>query len=99
MQYHLERDGTKTTVDLGKFDKEKHLKWIEAHPHKKPKLLAQGKQLSHFYSDGSICDKTGKLRQTEVEKNSLFLYIYNLNTFSFLIILFLIIKSLFFYSR
>ncbi|XP_043462535.1 endoplasmic reticulum lectin 1 isoform X1 [Leptopilina heterotoma] len=67
MQYHLERDGTKTTVDLGKFDKEKHLKWIEAHPHKKPKLLAQGKQLSHFYSDGSICDKTGKLRQTEVK--------------------------------
>ncbi|XP_051166804.1 endoplasmic reticulum lectin 1 isoform X2 [Leptopilina boulardi] len=67
MQYHLERDGTKTTVDLGKFDKEKHLKWIEAHPHKKPKPLVQRKQLSHFYSDGSICDKTGKLRQTEVK--------------------------------
>ncbi|XP_033224495.1 endoplasmic reticulum lectin 1 isoform X2 [Belonocnema kinseyi] len=66
-QYHTEKDGTKTVVDLGKFDKEKHLKWIEAHPHKKPKPAAQRKQLSHFYSDGSVCDKTGKLRQTEVK--------------------------------
>ncbi|XP_015591641.1 endoplasmic reticulum lectin 1 isoform X2 [Cephus cinctus] len=67
VQYHVERDGTKIIVNLGKFDKNKHLKWIEAHPHKKPKPLAQRKQLSHFYSDGSVCDKTGKLRQTEVK--------------------------------
>lgn len=66
-QYHTEKDGTKTVVDLGKFDKEKHLEWIEAHPHKKPKPIDQRKQLSHFYSDGSVCDKTGKLRQTEVK--------------------------------
>lgn len=67
VQYHVDRDGTKITVDLGKFDKQKHLEWIEAHPHKKPKPLPQRKQLSHFYSDGSVCDKTGKLRQTEVK--------------------------------
>ncbi|XP_043270863.1 endoplasmic reticulum lectin 1 [Venturia canescens] len=66
VQYHIERDGSKTIVDLGKFDRDKHIQWIKAHPQKRPKPLAERKQLSHFYSDGSSCDKTGKLRQTEV---------------------------------
>lgn len=66
MQYHVERDGSKTMLDLGKFDKQKHIDWMEAHPQKRPKPVGQRKQLSHFYSDGSVCDKTGKLRQTEV---------------------------------
>ncbi|XP_011300499.1 endoplasmic reticulum lectin 1 isoform X2 [Fopius arisanus] len=66
IQYHVDRDGSRTMVDLGKFDKQKHLDWIEAHPQKRPKPMGQRKQLSHFYSDGSVCDKTGKLRQTEV---------------------------------
>ncbi|XP_066590654.1 endoplasmic reticulum lectin 1 isoform X2 [Prorops nasuta] len=66
-QYHLERDGTKTIVNLGNFDKKKHLDWITAHPHKKPKPPEVRKYLTHFYSDGSECDKTGKLRQTEVK--------------------------------
>ncbi|XP_076655957.1 endoplasmic reticulum lectin 1 isoform X1 [Halictus rubicundus] len=66
IQYHVERDGSKTTVNLGKFDKQKHLDWIAAHPHKKPKAPKLRKQLSHFYSDGTICDKTGNPRQTEV---------------------------------
>ncbi|CAL7934550.1 unnamed protein product [Xylocopa violacea] len=66
-QYHIERDGKKTIVNLGKFDKQKHLEWIAANPHKKPKTLELRKQLSHFYGDGSICDKTGNPRQTEVK--------------------------------
>ncbi|XP_015118553.1 endoplasmic reticulum lectin 1 isoform X2 [Diachasma alloeum] len=66
MQYHVERDGSKTMVDLGKFDKQKHIEWMEAHPQKRPKPVGQRQQLSHFYSEGSVCDKTGKLRQTEV---------------------------------
>lgn len=66
-QYHIERDGTKTMLNLGKFDKEKHLEWIAAHPHKRPKPLDSRKYLSHFYSDGTICDKTGNPRQTEVK--------------------------------
>ncbi|XP_012271255.1 endoplasmic reticulum lectin 1 isoform X2 [Orussus abietinus] len=66
-QYHVERDGSKTVVNLGRFNLKKHLEWIEAHPKKRPKSLAQRKQLSHFYSGGSECDKTGKLRQTEVK--------------------------------
>ncbi|XP_053978244.1 endoplasmic reticulum lectin 1 isoform X2 [Hylaeus anthracinus] len=67
VQYHVERDGTKTIVNLGKFDKQKHLDWITSHPHKRPKSPQLRKQLSHFYSDGSICDKTGSPRQTEVK--------------------------------
>lgn len=42
------------------------MEWIATHPHKKPKPLESRKQLSHFYSDGSSCDKTGTPRQTEV---------------------------------
>ncbi|KZC09119.1 Endoplasmic reticulum lectin 1 [Dufourea novaeangliae] len=64
IQYHIERDGTKTIVNLGKFNEQKHLDWLAAHPHKRPELR---KQLSHFYSDGSICEKTGNPRQTEVK--------------------------------
>ncbi|XP_043261848.1 endoplasmic reticulum lectin 1 [Colletes gigas] len=67
VQYHVERDSTKTIVNLGKFDKQKHLDWIAAHPHKKLKSPELRKQLSHFYSDGNICDKTGNPRQTEVK--------------------------------
>ncbi|XP_011268782.1 endoplasmic reticulum lectin 1 isoform X1 [Camponotus floridanus] len=67
MQYHMERDGTKTIVNLGRFNKQKHLDWIAANPSKKPKPLELRKHLSHFYSDGSSCDKTGTSRQTEVK--------------------------------
>lgn len=66
-QYHIEKDKTKTSISLGIFDKTKHIEWIESHPHKKPKPVAVRTQLSHFYSDGTICDKTGKPRQTEVK--------------------------------
>ncbi|XP_022904444.1 endoplasmic reticulum lectin 1 [Onthophagus taurus] len=65
-QYHMERDKTKTSISLGFFDKKKHIEWINAHPNKKPKPVAVRTQLSHFYSGGNVCDKTGKPRQTEV---------------------------------
>lgn len=66
-QFHIERDGSKTSINLGVFNKQKHLDWIREHPHKRPKPMEQRKQLSHFYSDGSVCDKTGQPRQTEVK--------------------------------
>ncbi|RZC34923.1 PRKCSH domain containing protein [Asbolus verrucosus] len=66
-QYHIEKDGSKVTIKLGTFNKMKHLEWIEQHPHKRPKPLPQRTQLSHLYSDGTVCDKTGKPRQTEVK--------------------------------
>lgn len=36
------------------------------HPEKRPKPVGSRKQITLFYSDGSLCDKTGKLRTTEV---------------------------------
>ncbi|XP_044731574.1 endoplasmic reticulum lectin 1 [Chrysoperla carnea] len=66
-QYHVEKDGSRTLLNLGRFDKKTHLAWLEKNPHKRPKPLAQRKQLSHFYSGGTVCDKTGKARQTEVK--------------------------------
>ena len=54
-------------MSLGVFNKEKHNKWIEENPSKKPKPLGQRKQVSHFYSDGSYCDAIKKPRQTEVK--------------------------------
>ncbi|KAG5894970.1 hypothetical protein JTB14_009704 [Gonioctena quinquepunctata] len=66
-QYHVEKDGRRISINLGLFDKQKHLDWIKQNPNKRPKPISQRKQLSHFYSDGSICDKTGKPRQTEVK--------------------------------
>ncbi|XP_014229640.1 endoplasmic reticulum lectin 1 [Trichogramma pretiosum] len=66
-QYHIESTGSKVVVNLGLFDKEKHIEWINANPNKKPKPLAQRKELSHFYGSGTTCDKTGKPRQTEVK--------------------------------
>ncbi|ERL88683.1 endoplasmic reticulum lectin 1 [Dendroctonus ponderosae] len=66
-QFHIEKDGSRIAISLGVFKKQKHLNWITEHPHKRPKPLHQRKQLSHFYSDGSVCDKTGQPRQTEVK--------------------------------
>lgn len=64
-QYHVHRDGSKTTILLGKFNRDKHIDWLNANPHKRPKNsgVAQ-KQFSHFYSDGAVCEKTGKNTQS-----------------------------------
>lgn len=67
IQYHIEKDGSRTSINLGFFVKSKHLEWIENNPNKRPKILSQRTQLSHFYSGGSVCDKTGMPRQTEVK--------------------------------
>lgn len=67
-QYHVHKDGSRTTILLGKFDEDQHINWITANPHKKPgNTGAAKKQLSHFYSDGAECEKTGKPRQTIVK--------------------------------
>lgn len=60
-QFHGE-----TSLILGFFDEDKHKAWIESHRQKLPKPIEQRKQLSHFYQGGTICDKTGKKRETEV---------------------------------
>ncbi|KAK9875145.1 hypothetical protein WA026_005936 [Henosepilachna vigintioctopunctata] len=66
-QFHSERGEIKTSINLGYFDKEKHEEWLKVHPHKRPKPVEVRKQLSHLYSNGDVCDRTGKPRRTEVK--------------------------------
>lgn len=66
-QYHVERDGSKSSINLGRFNRAKHLDWLKKYPQKRPKPVGQRVQLSHLYTEGSLCDKTGKARQTEVK--------------------------------
>ncbi len=66
-QYHEERNGKKTVINLGAFDEAAHLKWLEANPGKRPKPAAARKHVSHFYSGGDVCDITKKPRSVEVK--------------------------------
>lgn len=65
-QYHVDKFGGKTTIMLGTFDESMHKDFLNTHPEKRPKAKTQRKQITHFYSKGSVCDKTGKFRQVEV---------------------------------
>ncbi|KAM3963742.1 endoplasmic reticulum lectin 1 isoform 2-T2 [Aphomia sociella] len=67
IQYHVDRGGEKTTLLLGKFDEQTHLDWIKANKNKMPKAVEYRTSVSHYYSGGDICDKTGKPRETEVK--------------------------------
>lgn len=65
-QFHIDKLGSKTSILLGVFDEKLHKDFIDSHPDKKPKKNVPRKQISHFYAGGSVCDKTGQQRQTEV---------------------------------
>ncbi|KAK7076831.1 hypothetical protein SK128_026987 [Halocaridina rubra] len=64
-QYHENRDGTRIVNILGLFDAENHKKWIKKHPEKQYKRGRR--QVSHFYSGGTVCDITSRRRQVEVK--------------------------------
>eukprot|EP00092_Neocalanus_flemingeri_P071711 GFUD01088169.1.p1 GENE.GFUD01088169.1~~GFUD01088169.1.p1 ORF type:complete len:413 (-),score=121.00 GFUD01088169.1:81-1259(-) len=66
-KYHEESSGRKTVIILGQFTEEDHLAWLEKHPSKKPKEGSSRKMVSIFYSNGEVCDLTGKPRQIEVK--------------------------------
>jgi len=66
-QYHQENNGERTVIHLGRFDEENHLRWVQDHPSKKPKDGEARKHVSHFYSDGDVCDLTGAPRHIEVK--------------------------------
>lgn len=65
-QFHVDKFGSKTSILLGVFDEKAHKEFLQLHPEKRPKPIAQRKQITHFYNLGGTCDKTGQQRQTEV---------------------------------
>lgn len=66
-QYHEDRNGQRTVVRLGTFNEEAHKTWILENRAKAPAPLGTRTSISHFYSNGDYCEKTGRPRQTEVK--------------------------------
>lgn len=53
---------------LGYFDEDAHKEWLKENPQKRPVGKSGSRtHLTHFYQGGSLCDKTGEKRQTEVQ--------------------------------
>ncbi|XP_032515474.2 endoplasmic reticulum lectin 1 isoform X1 [Danaus plexippus] len=67
IQYHEHRGGDTEKLLLGSFDEAEHLQWIKENRNKAPKPIDERTSVSHFYSGGDICQKSGKRRQTEVK--------------------------------
>lgn len=67
-QVHKEKGKPDEIVVLGVFNMEDHIKWLSQNEEKQPKLDNHGTRqaISHFYSSGSVCQKTGEKRETEV---------------------------------
>uniref|UniRef100_A0A182IZ96 Endoplasmic reticulum lectin 1 n=1 Tax=Anopheles atroparvus TaxID=41427 RepID=A0A182IZ96_ANOAO len=60
-QYHKD-----TSIYLGYFNVDKHREWLEKNPSVRYKRKLEN-QISHFYTDGDICDKTNQPRHVEVK--------------------------------
>ena len=68
IQYHEDAKTGKTVIELGSFVEENHLEWLKKHPSKRPKTpKEQRKSVSHFYTEGDLCDVTRKRRTVEVK--------------------------------
>lgn len=65
-QFHSDRTGS-VTLFLGFFDENKHKEWLKQNPDKRPAPKAIRTDISHLYQGGTVCDKTGEKRQTEVK--------------------------------
>ncbi|BFZ11530.1 hypothetical protein BsWGS_14572 [Bradybaena similaris] len=65
-QFHNEK-GRDANIFLGYWNKEKHIQWLRDNPHKQPRPADVRKHVSLLYSDGDVCDLTGKPRSCEVK--------------------------------
>ena len=66
-QFHEEKGTRKSVISLGRWNRDKHLEWLERNPDKRPKKGKTPKMVSHFYGDGDVCPETGKPRHVEVK--------------------------------
>ncbi|KAK3093191.1 hypothetical protein FSP39_012445 [Pinctada imbricata] len=64
-QFHDDQEG-RIVIYLGNWNEKKHLEWIEKNPSKRPKEKGNRKSISLLYTDGDVCDLTGKRRLAEV---------------------------------
>ena len=66
-QYHEEKGVRKSVISLGRWNAEKHIKWLDQNPDRRPKKGKTPKMVSHYYGDGDTCPETGKPRHVEVK--------------------------------
>lgn len=67
LQFHEEKKAGKVTIKLGEWSLSKHIQWLKDHPEKRVKADKTPKQVSHFYSNGDVCEETKKPRTVEVK--------------------------------
>ncbi|XP_046550872.1 endoplasmic reticulum lectin 1-like [Haliotis rubra] len=65
-QFHDDSQG-RTVINLGVWKEAAHLQWLQQNTQKRPREIGKRKFISLFYSDGDICDITGKPRTVEVK--------------------------------
>ncbi|XP_050431886.1 endoplasmic reticulum lectin 1 isoform X2 [Adelges cooleyi] len=65
-QVHKEKGKPDIIINLGEFDLEEHIEWLERNPEKKVISGNVKNYVSHYYSRGSVCESTGERRETEV---------------------------------
>ncbi|CAF1090766.1 unnamed protein product [Rotaria sordida] len=67
IQFH-EEQGTRTTIQLGTWNYEKHVEWINTNPKKKSDSdYKQRQYVSLYYTDGDVCELTQMPRVVEVK--------------------------------
>lgn len=52
---------------MGRWDKDKHIEYLDKHPHKKSITMQNKKTVIHYHSNGDSCDQTGQPRSVEVK--------------------------------
>ena len=60
-QYHEEKGERVQLINLGHFEKSRHIKWLSENPSKVPKKAEFRKHVSHFYSGGDFCELSGMM--------------------------------------
>lgn len=66
-QYHEEKGVRTSVILLGRWNADKHIKWLDQNPDRRPKKGKTPRMVSHYYGDGDTCPETGKLRHVEVK--------------------------------
>lgn len=66
MQFHIDTI-RRDFIVLGEWNEEAHLRWINANSWKRPRPVNTRKFISQLYSDGDVCEITGKRRSVEVK--------------------------------
>ncbi|CAF0842275.1 unnamed protein product [Adineta ricciae] len=65
-QFH-DGENHRLSILLGSWNRDKHIEWITANPHKKSSQNNRERYVSLYYTDGDICELTNQPRTVEVK--------------------------------